>query len=310
MEPTTPAPDADFYKTLLESTKAIPWRIDWPTQTFSYVGPQIEALLGWAPASWATVGDWVARMHPEDQAWVPDFCVSQSLDGIDHEADYRALTASGDYVWIRDVVHVIRTDGAVQALVGFMFDISARKQTEMELIRLKKELEALSLTDSLVGVPNRRRFDAVLAEEWENARRHQQPLSVILLDIDYFKQYNDHYGHLQGDACLRRIGQVLNKAATRTRDFFGRYGGEEFVLVLPETDRAAAQVVAERCRGLIFKQQIPHARSGVCPVITASFGVGTLIPDKTSDAQTFMETVDRLLYQAKHSGRNRVVSSR
>lgn len=301
--------DADFYKTLLESTRAIPWRIDWPTQTFSYVGPQIEALLGWSPQSWATVGDWVARMHPDDQAWVPNFCVAQSLEGIDHEADYRALTASGEYVWIRDVVHVIRKDGEVQALVGFMFDISERKQTEMELIRLKKELEALSLTDSLVGIPNRRMFDAVMDEAWENARRHQQPLSVILLDIDYFKQYNDHYGHLQGDDCLRQIGKILSKAATRARDFFGRYGGEEFVFVLPETDSEAARVVAERCRGLIFKQQIAHARSGVSPVITASFGVSTLIPDKNSDPLAFMEAVDRLLYQAKRNGRNRVVSS-
>src|SRR5690606_41090724 len=99
--------DSTVYKTLLESTKAIPWKIDWSTKKFKYIGPQIEELLGWTPESWGSVEDWVARMHPEDREWVVNYCVSQSESGIDHEADYRAQTSSGDYVWIRDVVHVI-----------------------------------------------------------------------------------------------------------------------------------------------------------------------------------------------------------
>ncbi|WP_414708247.1 PAS domain-containing protein, partial [Pseudomonas sp. UBA6310] len=96
--------DSAVYKTLLESTRAIPWKIDWKTMTFSYIGPQIETLLGWTQESWVGVDDWVARMHPEDRDYVVNFCVSQSQSGIDHEADYRALTADGGYVWIRDVV--------------------------------------------------------------------------------------------------------------------------------------------------------------------------------------------------------------
>jgi PAS domain S-box-containing protein len=132
------------YKTLLESTKAIPWKIDWATMTFAYIGPQIEALLGWAPSSWATVQDWADRMHPEDRTWAVDFCVAQSLAGVDHEADYRALCKSGEYVWIRDVVHVVRhADGSVDALIGFMFDISERKRNDEQLVNLQKELEEL-----------------------------------------------------------------------------------------------------------------------------------------------------------------------
>src|SRR5579863_4473557 len=143
------------YKTLLESTRAIPWKIDWSTQTFAYVGPQIEALLGWTSDSWATVQDWVERMHPDDQKWVIDFCVQQSKAGIDHEADYRALNRDGSYVWIRDVVHVVRNpDGSVDSLVGFMFDISERKKNEEELLRLQRELEDLSFKDGLTGVAN------------------------------------------------------------------------------------------------------------------------------------------------------------
>ena len=134
-------PDSDVYKTLLESTKAIPWRIDWQTMTFNYIGPQIETLLGWPPQSWVSVDDWVERMHPDDREYVVNFCVSQSRAGVDHEADYRALTVNGDYVWIRDVVHVVRKDGEVEALIGFMFDISERKKTEEHLLRLQKQLE-------------------------------------------------------------------------------------------------------------------------------------------------------------------------
>src|SRR3954468_7593567 len=127
------------YKTLLESTKAIPWRIDWKTMKFSYIGPQIEQLLGWTPASWDSVQDWAERMHPDDRAWVVDFCVAQSKAGVDHEADYRALTKDGSYVWLRDVVHVKRTeDGEVEALIGFMFDISERKRTEKQLLTLQR----------------------------------------------------------------------------------------------------------------------------------------------------------------------------
>ncbi len=204
-----------------------------------------------------SVEDWASRMHPDDRAWVVDFCVAQSKNGVDHEADYRAMTKSGDYVWIRDVVHVVRKEnGEVEALIGFMFDITERKNTEEKLIVLQKELEELSFKDGLTGIPNRRMFDSVMEVEWSNAMRNHQPLSLIMLDIDYFKQYNDHYGHIQGDDCLRRVAKVLTSAAARSRDFIARFGGEEFVVVLPETDAQAAMNVAERCRNLIFKEQI------------------------------------------------------
>jgi diguanylate cyclase (GGDEF)-like protein/PAS domain S-box-containing protein len=277
--------------------------------TFAYIGPQIESLLGWSPSSWVAAQDWAERMHPEDRAWVVDFCVAQSKAGTDHEADYRALTKDGDYIWIRDVVHVVRNeDGEVDSLVGFMFDISERKKTEEELIRLQKELEALSFKDGLTGVANRRMFDSIMEMEWPHARRNNQPLSLILLDIDYFKQYNDHYGHIQGDECLKRVAQSLSAAAARSRDFFARFGGEEFVLVLPETDAESAKKVAERCRNLIFKEQIPHEKSQVSQILTVSLGVGTIIPSQKDEPMAFIEAVDRLLYQAKQSGRNCVVN--
>lgn len=300
--------DHTVYKTLLESTKAIPWKIDWATMKFAYIGPQIEALLGWPQESWATAEDWATRMHPEDQAWVVDYCVSQSRDGQDHEADYRAMHKNGSYVWIRDVVHVVRNeDGSANSLIGFMFDISERKKTEEKLITLQKELEELSFKDGLTGIANRRMFDKVFELEWANAMRNHQPLSVIMLDIDYFKQYNDLYGHIQGDDSLKRVGQVLSGGATRSRDFLARFGGEEFVLVLPETDEESAKKVAERCRSLIFKAQIPHTASKISQLLTLSMGVGTIIPSHKDDPTAFIAEVDRRLYQAKQKGRNCIV---
>ncbi|WP_018144239.1 sensor domain-containing diguanylate cyclase [Thioalkalivibrio sp. AKL6] len=299
-------PDSTVYRTLLESTRAIPWRIDWATMRFTYIGPQIEALLGWTPESWVSIDDWVERMHPDDRESVVNFCVTQSQSGVDHEADYRALTRDGHYIWIRDVVHVMRKNGEVEALVGFMFDISERKQQEEELLRLKSELEALSYRDSLTGIANRRQFDLVLEREWAHARRDQRPLSAIMLDIDHFKEYNDRYGHPAGDGCLQRIATCLAGVVGREQDLLARLGGEEFVLILPDTDIDAAHALAERCLQRIREEAIPHASSRVAPTLTASAGVGCLTPNETRDATQVVEAADRALYQAKRGGRDRV----
>ena len=299
--------DNAVYRTLLESTRAIPWKIDWATKKFAYIGPQIEALLGWSPDSWMTVEDWAMRMHPDDREYVVNFCVAQSQAGIDHEADYRALTKDNGYVWIRDVVHVVRNEqGEVEALIGFMFDISERKKNEEELVRLQRELEALSYKDGLTGVANRRMLDQVLASEWASAYRNQQPLSFILLDIDFFKEYNDHYGHVAGDDCLKRVAALLEQAAARPRDLVARFGGEEFVILLPETGADAAAAVAERCRGIVLDEMIPHDGSKVAACLSISLGVGTIVPGESDVPEAFIAAVDRRLYEAKAQGRNRI----
>lgn len=301
--------DNAVYRTLLESTRAIPWKIDWATKKFAYIGPQIEALLGWSPESWMTVEDWAARMHPEDREYVVNFCVAQSQAGVDHEADYRALTKDNGYVWIRDVVHVVRKDnGEPEALIGFMFDISERKKTEEKLLALQKELEALSFKDGLTNIANRRRFDVSLEVEWESARSNGLPLSILLFDIDFFKQYNDLYGHVQGDKCLIEIAQTLSLALDGPRDLVARFGGEEFVVLLPQADASVALKVAERCQRLIQKQAISHAQSPHDQRITVSVGVGSVLPADSMKQSSFIEAVDRQLYAAKKNGRNRIES--
>lgn len=299
--------DNAVYRTLLESTKAIPWKIDWASKRFTYIGPQIEALLGWKPESWMTVEDWAARMHQDDRDNVVNFCVAQSQAGVDHEADYRALTKDNGYVWLRDVVHVVRNqEGGPEALVGFMFDISERKRTEEKLLALQKELEALSFKDGLTNIANRRRFNVSLELEWESARSNGQPLSVLMFDIDFFKQYNDLYGHIKGDRCLTDIAQTLSLALDGPRDLVARFGGEEFVVLLPQADATVALKVAQRCERLIKKQAITHAQSPHEQRLTVSIGVGTVVPGPRMSPSDFMEAVDRQLYAAKKNGRNRI----
>lgn len=299
--------DNAVYRTLLESTKAIPWKIDWATKQFAYIGPQIEALLGWKAESWVSVEDWAMRMHPEDRDYVVNFCVTQSQAGVDHEADYRALTKENGYVWIRDVVHVVRNDsGEVEALIGFMFDITERKKTEEKLLALQKELEALSFKDGLTNIANRRRFDSGFELEWERARSERKPLSILLFDVDFFKQYNDLYGHTQGDQCLVDIAQTLSLALDGPRDLVARYGGEEFVVLLPEADAGVARKVAERCQRLLKKKAIVHALSPHDRRVTVSIGAGTAVPDGQSDRAGFIKAVDQQLYAAKKNGRDRI----
>jgi diguanylate cyclase (GGDEF)-like protein len=155
------------------------------------------------------------------------------VEGVDHEADYRALKADGGYVWVRDVVHVIRKDGVTTELVGFIFDISERKKMEDELILLNKKLEQLSFQDGLTNIANRRLFDQTLDTEWQHARRNQQPISLIVVDIDYFKNFNDHYGHQHGDHCLIKIANALCKVSTRSTDLVARYGVRSLLCYYP-----------------------------------------------------------------------------
>jgi diguanylate cyclase (GGDEF)-like protein len=148
-------------------------------------------------------------------------------------------------------------------------------------------------------------FDTVLEREWTSAQETGQPLSLIMLDIDYFKQYNDHYGHIKGDEALRTVAKTLSQAANNPRDFIARIGGEEFVWLLPDMTQDKARLVAEKCMQLVRQRQIAHERSEVSPLLTLSLGVGTVVPAPDELAVSFIEKVDGLLYHVKRNGRMR-----
>ncbi len=177
----------------------------------------------------------------------------------------------------------------------------------LELKRLNKELERVSLTDALTNVANRRAFDELLVREFRRAKRTRLPLSLILLDIDSFKFYNDNYGHQQGDEILKLVAQALDHTLREAGDAVARYGGEEFAVILPETDAKGAEAVAERLRASIEAMQIPHDHAAVGKVITTSAGVGTLVLRDDSSMSELVSLADRALYQAKREGRNRWV---
>lgn len=299
----------DIYKTLLESTRAIPWKINWETKAFEYIGPQIEELLGWSQDSWASAQDWIDRIHEDERQASALSCIELSDKGVDHEIDYRALTTDGNYVWVRDVIHVIRENGVTKSLIGFIFDISERKAMEEALHQANKKLEQLSFQDGLTGVANWRLYDQTLGREWAHGMRNGSSLALIVIDIDNFKEYNDQFGHLPGDECLKKVARALEKVVARSTDLVARYGGEEFVLLLPDTGRDAARDIAERCRREIHDLAIDHPASSAGKVLTISAGVCCMVPVAKLNRKSLFATADKMLYEAKLSGRNKVVCS-
>lgn len=192
-------------------------------------------------------------------------------------------------------------------------DLELRVQTETELRlakeraeRLAAELEKLSALDGLTGIANRRRFDQLFEREWNRAARAGHPLALILCDIDYFKEFNDHYGHQAGDACLCQLAGLLESGLRRGGDLAARYGGEEFAILLPETTLPNAITLAEGLQESLRKLAIPHAGSHIGPSLTASFGVAAALPARGRSTTELLREADEALYIAKAAGRNRV----
>ena len=188
--------------------------------------------------------------------------------------------------------------------------VRARVQTHMTL-KLKTDLlEEIALLDGLTGIPNRRNFDQALEREQGSALRRRQPLSVVMMDIDHFKGYNDHYGHGAGDACLKRVAAALGRSVERSTDMVARYGGEEFVALLPDTDAKGAKAVADRFGASVKALAITHEYSSAADVVTLSLGVATCDPATEPEAmEQLLKRADEALYRAKTLGRDRCVAA-
>lgn len=178
-----------------------------------------------------------------------------------------------------------------------------------ELQNANEQLERLSITDGLTGLFNRRHFDQVFDTEWQRAVRHGEPLAVVMIDVDEFKAYNDHYGHQAGDQCLREVAQVMRENNRRAGDLSARYGGEEFVVLLPGTSEQQALSRAECLRSEVELRSIPHGGARTSKVVTISLGVASWVPNRGQNPYEMLKAADDSLYRAKHQGRNRVVVS-
>jgi diguanylate cyclase (GGDEF)-like protein len=182
------------------------------------------------------------------------------------------------------------------------------RSIRLQLDVANKSLEQLSLHDGLTGLANRRFFDRYLAEQVAIARRYKRTLALVMYDIDFFKAYNDHYGHQAGDECLRQIGAALLSCCRRPADMMARYGGEEFAMILPDTELVGAAQIAEAAREAVARLKIPHAHSAVGPYVSISGGVAVLRRTTDTTVQQLIAAADRTLYQAKNLGRDRMVS--
>lgn len=180
------------------------------------------------------------------------------------------------------------------------------EETNQKLQQANKKLEILSHTDSLTGISNRSVFDSILKKEWMHCKESKRYLSLIMIDIDYFKLYNDHYGHQAGDLCLRQVAEIISECVEHKFATVARYGGEEFAVILPSVDQKKAFQLAETIRASVEKKNIPHGYSTIADCVTISLGVNTIIPSEEQTLEALIKSADMALYQVKNKSRNEV----
>ena len=240
-----------------------------------------------------------------------DDCIHKSL--FSGYLEFRGVTRSGRTIWL-EASGTAAQWGGREATLHFLRDITERKEIEMDqadtiraLKTKKNDLERLSFIDPLTGVGNRRYFDRMISAEWKRAGRESWPLGIIILDVDYLKTINDNFGHQAGDECLRQVGRILKENLHRPGDFIARYGGDEFVILMPNTDSKGALQVAQSIQSSIIKSNIDFDQGDLKRSITASIGVAVSIPSEVESAADLLNAADQALYDAKAKGRNRVV---
>jgi two-component system chemotaxis family response regulator WspR len=243
-----------------------------------------------------------------------DVPVIMTTGRTDFEALRRAF-AAGAMDYLTKPINEVELMARVTSALALKAEIDERKAREKQLLELterlsaaNRELRRLSSLDGLTGLANRRLFDAALEREWRRALRQQTQLAIVMMDIDHFKLYNDHYGHLAGDDCLKQVAGALQTCLRRPGDLLARYGGEEFVALLADTDQAGAMLLANYARQAVENLGLPHAKSPVAKVVTVSLGVAATAPQKGLPAAGLVEAADQALYRAKKRGRNQVVA--
>ncbi len=278
---------------------------DW---TIEYISEKIEEVTSYPPSHFflKNVAAYRDIIHLEDRPGVEKAVCSEIKSTQPFSffsAEYRIIDAKGDERWLKETGQAVYdSDGMPLWFDGTIFDESKRKFAEEELIRLAS-------IDGLTQIATRRIFDEYLAKEWRRMQREQNILSLILCDIDSFKLFNDNYGHQEGDKCLYAVAQAVASVPKRPADLVARYGGEEIVLVLPNTTAEGAFTVAEIIRKKIENLKIPHAHSKASPYITLSLGVSSVIPNNALLSANLVKAADNALYNAKGQGRNRVISN-
>lgn len=271
----------------------------------TFANKNMASMLGY------TVEEMIGRTYvsfiPESHTDVYNYQVSLSKKGEDSVYECCLMKKDGEKNWFLISAKAIFDDyGNFEGSFSVLTNINGRKKAEMQLEEKNRELAELSNKDSLTGIANRRCFDATLEQEYSNLKQSNGVLSIIMIDIDFFKEYNDYYGHVMGDECLRKIGGVLKYCIRCSADLAARYGGEEFACILPDTDINYAVKIAERIKQYIHELKIEHKKSSVSEYVTASFGVATVRYSPERTPAEIVAIADKLMYKAKISGRNRI----
>lgn len=246
-------------------------------------------------------------VHPEDRPAAMRIVQDIRAGGEGALLECRVQRKSGEHVWVEANIRPMRdpTTGIAMGVLNMVRDISQRKAAEMQLHEAYRTLESLAVTDSLTRLANRRHFDQNMTNEWRRCLREHAPLSLLLIDVDLFKLYNDTYGHLRGDGCLKQIAEAALDVVTRTGDLVARFGGEEFAVILPNTPSAGALNVGREICETVRNRQLVH--SGNPPgYVTVSIGCATLVPALGQHSGALIQLADDALYAAKGTGRNRV----
>jgi len=277
--------------------------------TLEFISDMIEDITGYPPSFFIQnrVRSYRSIIHPDDLEKVEKE-IREGLDPMKSiYVEYRVIDADNNLRWFVEKGQAIFSQtGQPLWLDGAIFDDSERKFAEDALQEANRKLQRLATIDGLTQIPNRRRFDEHLSNEWNRMKRDRKPISLILCDIDFFKLYNDHYGHQEGDGCLQAVAEAIQASAKRPADLAARYGGEEFAMILPDTDITGAIHIAHKACRAISELRIPHALSTVEKHITLSLGVACAIPSQEKAPEDLIREADNALYQAKKKGRNRV----
>lgn len=279
----------------------------------SYISPSFWTMTGW-PKDRLVNKSWTDIINPEDRG-ILQAIVASLVEGAEEAAGiFRFSRANGTQIWVEIRARVVlRGANALLEFVGNIRDISRQKAAEDRLAEANVALEAQAMTDPLTGISNRRHFDMTLQNEWNRGIRTGHSIALLMIDADCFKQYNDIYGHVAGDECLRKIAHMLDISIRHPGDLAARYGGEEFVVILSDTLIDMAVPLAERIRKSLIDLAISHSGNEAVGedfvrhiVVTASIGVAALVPLRDTRPEMLVEAADKALYAAKRAGRNRV----
>jgi len=270
-----------------------------------FANSNMASILGYTVEEMA--GRAYISFFSEDNLPVYDYQISLRKKGYQSTYECALLTKIGESHWFLVSAKAIMDElGVFEGSFAMLTDINERKEKELQLTESNKRLTELSNKDSLTGIGNRRLFDEKLEIEYKRHIETNSPLSIILFDIDHFKEYNDCYGHVTGDDCLRKIGSVLQDALKNTAYLAARYGGEEFACILPDTDLKTAVKVSEKIKRKIHELKIEHTKSKINEFVTASFGVITAKSVSDASPKELVDMADKLLYKAKMAGRNKI----